>query len=330
MRNLLKLQVSTPLSIVAILVVTNVFTIEKLYSHEKCEDSYNFINSYFACNHENTIDKGQYSDLKSRLASFINKKKDEGNANIVSVWFRDLEGGPTLGINERIDFIPASLLKLPLVLTFLDIAENNPSILQKITAYSDKTAPVPEQVFFPADPIVKNRSYTIEELINHTMLHSDNLASQLLFDYLRTSFNDNPLIQTYRDLGIIDPGANLNMAAVNTKEYSSIFRQLYNVSFLNKNYSEKILALLTQSDFEDGLRRGIPEGGGVTVANKFGERSLETGEKQLHDCGIVYYPDNPYLLCIMTRGKNFADLSDVIGEISKEVYQEFDSRRLDK
>jgi hypothetical protein len=42
----------------------------------------------------------------------------------------------------------------------------------------------------------------------------------------------------------------------------------------------------------------------------------------------VYYPQNPYLLCIMTEGDDFNALSEVIGIVSKAVYEEFDSRRL--
>ena len=43
--------------------------------------------------------------------------------------------------------------------------------------------------------------------------------------------------------------------------------------------------------------------------------------RQLHDCGIIYYPNNTYLLCIMTRGKDFKQLESVIAGISKTVYE---------
>jgi hypothetical protein len=47
---------------------------------------------------------------------------------------------------------------------------------------------------------------------------------------------------------------------------------------------------------------------------------------QLHDCGIVYYPHKPYLLCVMTRGKSSDDNSKMIAEISKLVYREVDTQ----
>jgi hypothetical protein len=42
----------------------------------------------------------------------------------------------------------------------------------------------------------------------------------------------------------------------------------------------------------------------------------------MHDCGIVYAKNQPYVLCVMSRGKSFADLSDAIALISKTVYDE--------
>jgi hypothetical protein len=51
-----------------------------------------------------------------------------------------------------------------------------------------------------------------------------------------------------------------------------------------------------------------------------GSESTLTGERQLHDCGIVYAPGKPYLICIMTRGSDFKRLSPVIAQISKQVY----------
>jgi hypothetical protein len=81
-------------------------------------------------------------------------------------------------------------------------------------------------------------------------------------------------------------------------------------------------------EYKDGLIAGVPSN--ITISHKFGEREL-TDEKgnvvnQLHDCGIVYYPEHPYLLCIMTRGKNIDNLSRSISAISKIVYQEVSLR----
>jgi hypothetical protein len=75
---------------------------------------------------------------------------------------------------------------------------------------------------------------------------------------------------------------------------------------------------MTRSTFKDGLVAGVPEG--TIVAQKFGERSLETGQ-QLHNCGIVYVPSQPYLLCVMTQGTNVASLRSVIRDISAITYR---------
>lgn len=62
----------------------------------------------------------------------------------------------------------------------------------------------------------------------------------------------------------------------------------------------------------------------VEIAHKFGQRDVDgVGLKQLHDCGIVYHPDGPYLLCVMTRGFDYDILSNVIGEISKRTYNSY-------
>lgn len=296
-------------------------------SSDSCNGDYSFINPRFACGYKNIIDKKGYVGLKSKLRTYIEEKKTEGKADIIAVWFRDLEFGPTFGINDRKDFIPASLLKLPMALTYYSLAEDDPALLERRLIYGNLAAKVADQTFVPRDKLVKNEQYTIDELIRHSIADSDNIAGQLIYEYLEKEY-PGELSKTYRDLGILEPGHDLNVSAVNVKGYGSIFRMLYNVSFLNKEMSEKLLLLLGQTYFEKGLEGGVPDG--IIIAHKFGERYLKDGEKQLHDCGIVYYPENPYQLCVMTQGRNFNDLAGVIGGVSRMIYEEFDSRNLTK
>ncbi len=91
--------------------------------------------------------------------------------------------------------------------------------------------------------------------------------------------------------------------------------------------SAKALTYLVNSEFKEGIAGGVPSE--IKVAHKFGERTLSADLKHLHDCGIVYYPDNPYILCVMTRGNNYQELSNIIKTISKMTYDEVESRKIE-
>jgi beta-lactamase class A len=293
-----------------------------------CEQKFTYVNPRFACGSKVVVSKAGYAVLRANIRAYIEEQEKAGKAIEVGMWFRDLESGPTFGVNDRMDFIPASLLKLPLVLTLLQLAEDDPSFLEQVVVYTGLETPTPNQVFSPHEKLEKDAAYTIDSLIYRSIVYSDNVSAQLLYDYLRRSSQVELLSQTYRDLGILEPDSDLNRAVVNTKGYGSIFRMIYNSSFLNAQMSEKLLALLAQAEFPEGLQGGIPEG--VKIAHKFGERFLPNGERQLHDCGIVYYPQNPYQLCVMSKGANFDDLKIVIQDISRMVYREFDGRKIEK
>lgn len=296
-------------------------------SYTKCLNKFSFINPIFACFDKVTVDKKGYVELRDKLTLYIDEEKKADRASVISLFFRDLEGGPTLGINDRENFVPASLLKLPIVITFLRLSEERDDVLlSQELMYNDQTVLDNGQVFPPEEIIKANTPYTAEELIERIMKYSDNFALELLHQHIESLGQGRDLVvDTYKDLGIIETSA-LNVSSVSTKGYSSIFRLLYNSSFLNKKNSEKLLGFLSESTFNQGLRAGLPVD--TKLAHKFGEREISaTGEKQLHDCGIVYYPENPYLLCVMTKGKNMTDLTNIIKYISNEVYKEFNSRK---
>ena len=90
---------------------------------------------------------------------------------------------------------------------------------------------------------------------------------------------------------------------ISLKEYSNVFRYLYNSSYLSRKNSEKILQLLSETDFIGGIRQPIPED--IIVSHKFGyfspNNNIDT--KMFNQCGIIYQEKNPYLLCVSIRSK---------------------------
>ncbi len=58
----------------------------------------------------------------------------------------------------------------------------------------------------------------------------------------------------------------------------------------------------------------------VPIAHKFGESGTPI-EMQLHESAIVYLKNKPYLLTVMTKGKDNKTLSKLIGEISAVTYK---------
>ena len=304
------------------LIVVSILFIQK--PALRCAMQYDFINANVVCNDKASISKAGYAKTQDEILQYINGQKQQGNADSVSVYFRDLEDGPIFGIEETAPFVPASLLKLPLSLVFFRIAEESPSILEeKIVFQGSKIAF--DQFYKPARTLVPNTVYTVEELIERTLVDSDNDAYLLLYEHLENTNRFNLIKQTFLELGILSPNDQYD-EIISVRRYASIFRALYNASFVKPEYSEKLLNWMSGTDFVYGLDSKLH--GDAKISHKFGERSLENGVKQLHDCGIIYYPNNPYLLCVMTKGSDYEKLHSVISSISEIVYKEVNGRKI--
>lgn len=208
------------------------------------------------------------------------------------------------------------------MIAYFKQAESDPSLLGK-ELLNTQIYNSADQNIQPEITLAPNQQYTIEELIKRMIIYSDNLAYNLLNDYI----DAQTVINVYNDLGVDISQAQNNPDGnvISVKSYASFLRVLYNSSYLNKDMSEKALKLLSLSRFTQGIVAGVPRD--ITVAHKFGERQyLATGQKQFHDCGIVYLPQKPYLVCIMTRGQNFNDLIDTIRDISSQIYNSINSQ----
>lgn len=279
--------------------------------------NYKYINPILECNPD-IAQNNNFNSLKKDINQLISQEIQKKNISFASIYFRDLNNGPWFGINEKEYFAPASLIKVPILMTYLKKAENDSSLLQKkisliITPDGDSI-----QNIKPSVSLAPNQEYTIEDLLEKMIIYSDNDA----YNTLAQNLTEDEFIKIYKDLDIdiskafTDPNGNI----ITVSGYSSFYRILFNASYLNQEMSEKALSMLAQTQYKDGLVAGVPKD--VAVAHKFGERKfLDSGETQFHDCGIVYLPKKPYLLCIMTRGNDLTKASNVIKNISQKVYQ---------
>lgn len=314
------------------LVLTNICVIfwaaqrtESRRGADQSNSLYKWLNPELEFAEPPVLNKAAYESFRKNLEQTVEQMKAEGRIDNAAVFFRDLNEGPTFSINPNEGFIPASLLKVPLAITYFRLAEENVIPLDRKLVATNFTLDLTQR-FPPPETIKKGKEYGIEDLLYRLLAYSDNSAWEVLYDYLSQISPDRDLLlETFKDLGIIDAASgNINEEALSVKSYASIFRLLYNASYLSKEFSDKMLNDLSKTTFNDGLRKGVPDN--ILMAHKFGERFIGNNN-QLHDCGIVYYPKNPYLLCVMTQGKNLAALPEVIATISKAVYEEVDSRR---
>jgi beta-lactamase class A len=256
--------------------------------------------------------------FRDKLETFLKNDESRKWGDEISLYFRDLKNGPSFVIGRSEKFFPASLLKVPEMISVLKKAETDPSLLKRKIAYSDPELPLVQNTDV-ADKLVLGRSYTVGDLVRRMIVYSDNVSSILLEDMM----NPADYRKTYDDLGIPDPYYLKDQGdyMISVDLYSSFFSILYNASYLNKEMSEKALAYLSETDYKRGLVAGVPPG--VVVSHKFGLRK-KNGIKQLHDCGIIYYPNHPYLLCVMTAGRVPEYLDNTIADVSRFVYEEID------
>jgi beta-lactamase class A len=253
--------------------------------------------------------------FKYKVKQFVDEQVKSGKINDMSVYYRDLSDGPWFGINEKVGYNPASLMKIPLMITWLKRAEKDPSVLQRRITFIEDAIKGRPYILNPEKTLEDGVSYTIEELIRYMVEYSDNSSFSLLSSI--TPAREVRAVVASMDVSG-DPNA--KNYTVTVKSYSGFLRILYNASFLNKEMSEKALEIMSSQEFPYGIVAGIPKG--VKLASKFGEYFPEGNpyEIQLHEFGIVYHPKGPYILGVLTRGNNWKAQTEIIKSISEIVY----------
>jgi beta-lactamase class A len=290
---------------------TSIF--KKIFERSDCENNFALLNPSIACDLSAEKKLETVNNLEKEINDYIAASIKEKKAFKSSVFFRDLSSKKWVGIEQNENYAPASLLKLPLLIAYFKLSETESGLLSKKYTFI-KSDSIFYQNFEPKVQLQEGKEYTLEEILHHMIIYSDNSAMDFLWQIIDETYTD----KIFYELNVASNTNDEDFLSPIT--YSNIMRMLYNSSYLTRNSSEKILEWLSETDFNDGLVAGVPST--IPVAHKFGERDVTAATKELHDCGIVYYPDHPYILCVMTLGDNYDNLKQIISKISEITYKE--------
>jgi beta-lactamase class A len=254
-----------------------------------------------------------FAPLKSHIINLVERDQRQGLLTSASVYLYSFSDGEWMNINPGESFNPGSLIKVPLLITYLKEAEKDPKLLDKKIA-CENFGYIPTQTY-ETNTINPGHTYTVRELLHYMIAYSDNNATSLL----NKNMNLNSFRKTFTDLNVPEPDLNDWNYVINTKRYSRFFMVLYNATYLSRSSSEYALKLLTECDFKDGIVKGIP--GNVPVAHKFGEwGNKKINLAEMHESGIVYLNGKHYLLTVMTKGTSPQNLGEEISKISMAAY----------
>lgn len=251
----------------------------------------------------------KFQGLKSELDASIRQWESRGVVQSVSVFLRDLISGEWFSINEREEYFPGSLLKLPIMITWLREEMEKPGTLGKELLYIKPVQNLPSQVF-ENDSIISGKKYKVSELIKFMIINSDNNATYLLIRNLdQVKFRE-----LFASLQLAEPDLyNVNYT-ISARDFSRFLGILYSSTWLSDDLSEYALELLSRVKFSQGMTSDLP--GDLLVAHKFGEHSLKnTGD--FSESGIIYRAKGPFVITIMTRGCNIREQARMIGQLSR-------------
>ncbi len=279
--------------------------------------TYKFINPLLAVD---TTAKNEFLEsplFSSQLEGIITKSQKSNEIKNAAVYFRDLESGHWAGINEDTNFSPGVLLKIPLMMAYLQQEAENPgSLTQKLVYESDNTSSVSNSLYI-------GRSYSIEELIDAMLIANDDMAANVLYDHV----DKNALHALYSDLGVYFPEDKIHDDFLSIKQFALFFRVLYNATYLNREMSEKALDILSRASLSDGLVLTLPKD--LRISHRYHTRTYKEKDQTLiesHSCGIIYYPSHPYLLCVVGVSDNNQKINNLFNQISELVYRSFTNK----
>lgn len=238
---------------------------------------FNFVNPILFI--DDNCESQDLSQIKQNITVLIDNYKKSGIINSASLYLKEFDNNGWIGINSDEKFHPGSLMKIPILITFLKKEESNPGYLNQVVTF-DKALDMGKKIQYKSKKIVLGNKYSYNELLNYMIAYSDNDATTLLC----SKMDLNQYRKVFSDIGLVPPDLNKLTYNMSSREVSCFMRVIYNASYLNNKNVEYATELLQKCDFKEGIVSAIPKS--INVAHKFGE-SGDQVTQELNETAIV-------------------------------------------
>lgn len=241
-----------------------------------------------------TETKPDYAPLRDQLAAYTAK-----TGVTYGIYFKDLKSGATIGINEDQVIHAASTIKVPIVL-YLNtlVSQGKASFDTRVNYSSDRHYQTGAGVLQAAAS--EGDAYSLRVLSNLAITISDNVATNMLIDYLgldnikafmrslgaSTVFPNDERMTTARDMGIY-------------------VQAVLDFAKLHPELGKRLLDDMAHSIYHVGLPGELPSD--LTVSHKEGD---VTGVSD--DVGVVY-SKRPFIFAVLSQNQPdpIAGFSDI-------------------
>ncbi|MET0779789.1 MAG: serine hydrolase [Candidatus Saccharimonadales bacterium] len=231
-----------------------------------------------------------------------------------SFYFEYLPDGTSIRVGSDDQLVAASLIKVPLSMNLYRAAELGRVNLDKTVAITSSEI---DNAYGDLWQKGAGTKITLREAAQLALTESDNTAAHVIFDNVKGALSADEESMARLD---VDQNMEAGQAVINAKSYASVLKSLYFSSYLEKTDSQQLLSYLTKSTATNRLAKNLPAS--VPVAHKVGVNNANWAES---DCGIVYVPKRPYVICVMV-GLHEDQADKFIADVSKIVY-DFVSRQ---
>lgn len=215
----------------------------------------------------------------------------------VGFFYKNMITSETICFNENDHYIPASVIKLPILMEIYRLADMGKVDLNEklLVKDKDKMPSCGALNSFTGDVFVD-----IKTLCNLMITISDNTATNVLISH----FGTNTLNDGFSSIGLTDTRVNRLLFdseaskkgiqnVITPSEIGMLLERLYLNEFVNNNVSQAIKEILFQQQIKHKIREMLPIG--TKVGNKTGE-----DDNISNDVGIVY-AKQPFVVCFISN-----------------------------